>query len=119
MKAVCLAAMTRPRHQRSPVEQRCVLFLPSELERHTRALHPQPSFFQRTNAVTEVKIYSNAKRVELFVNGKSQGGAKPNVLHIARWPKVNLASGKNSIKVIAYADGRLIEDHCEWNLIQN
>ena len=76
-------------------------------------------FVQRTNEVTEVKIYSNAKRVELFVNGKSQGIAKPDELHIARWTKVNLASGKNSIKAIAHADGRLIEDHCEWYLIQN
>jgi beta-galactosidase len=76
-------------------------------------------FVQRTNAVTEVKIYSNAKRVELFVNGNSQGRAKSDELHLARWAKVNLASGKNFTKVIAYADGRLIEDHCEWNLIQN
>ena len=87
---------------------------------HTPVLYiTSRRFVQRTNAVTEVKIYSNAKRVELFVNGNSQGGAKPDELHIARWTKVNLASGKNSIKVIAYADGRLIEDHCEWNLIQN
>jgi len=76
-------------------------------------------FVQRTNAVTEVKIYSNAKRVELFVNGKSLGVTKPDELHIARWTKVNLATGKNFIKAIAYADGRLIEDHCGWNLIQN
>ncbi|MEI6196410.1 MAG: DUF4982 domain-containing protein, partial [Verrucomicrobiota bacterium] len=76
-------------------------------------------FVERTNAVTEVKIYSNAKRVELFVNGKSQETAKPDELHICRWAKSNLVSGKNFIKAIAYADGKLIEDHCEWNLIQN
>jgi len=30
-------------------------------------------FTERTNAVTDVKIYSNAKEVELLVNGSSQG----------------------------------------------
>ncbi len=76
-------------------------------------------FVQRTNAFTEVKIYSNAKQVELFVNGKSQGVTKPDELRICRWAKSNLVTGKNFIKAIAYADGGLIEDHCEWNLIQN
>ena len=30
-------------------------------------------FTERTNAVTDVKIYSNAKKVELLLNGKSKG----------------------------------------------
>ena len=73
-------------------------------------------FIARTNAVTEVKIYSNAKQVELFLNGQSQGKSEPDQLHIARWDKVQLVAGKNTIKVTAQAANQAVEDSCEWTL---
>jgi len=76
-------------------------------------------FVERTNALTEVKIYSNAKRVELFVNGKSQGVAKPDELHICRWLNVLLVPGTDLIKATAQVNGKPAMDSCEWMLMQN
>jgi len=76
-------------------------------------------FVERTNALTEVKIYSNAKRVELFVNGKSQGVAKPDELHICRWLNVLLVPGTDLIKATAQVNGKPAMDSCEWMLMKN
>jgi beta-galactosidase len=73
-------------------------------------------FIERTNAVTDVKVYSNAKSVELFVNGVSReknDGAN-NCVFV--WKNVTLRPGENQIEARARRDGQDLDDRCEWTL---
>jgi beta-galactosidase len=71
-------------------------------------------FTERTNAVTDVKIYSNAKEPELFVNGVSQGkrGAGENGVFI--WKDVALSPGENKISTRAQSGDQTLTDECVW-----
>jgi beta-galactosidase len=73
-------------------------------------------FVERTNAVTDVKIYSNAKSAELFVNGHSQGkqGAGADGIYI--WKNVELSPGENKITATATANYQPVTDECVWML---
>ena len=73
-------------------------------------------FSERTNAVTDVKIYSNAKSADLFVNGHSQGkqGAGADGIYI--WKNVTLSIGANKITASATAYGQSISNECVWVL---
>ncbi len=71
----------------------------------------------RRQAVTEVKAYTNCSLVELTVNGRSMGVAKPDETHICRWPDVTLQPGSNRVEVAAHGpQGQALGDHCEWTL---
>ncbi|MGA2443918.1 MAG: glycoside hydrolase family 2 TIM barrel-domain containing protein [Opitutaceae bacterium] len=70
-------------------------------------------FTKRTQAVTTVKVYSNAETVELRVNGVLRG-RKTSTNHIFLWPDVDLAKGENQITVSARRDGHELEDQCVW-----
>jgi beta-galactosidase len=72
-------------------------------------------FTERTNAVTNVKVYSNAENVELLVNGVSQGSHGSDGDGIFTWKDVELASGKNRIEAKAARDGNDLSDGCTWN----
>ena len=50
-------------------------------------------FTERTNAVTDVKIYSNAKEVELLLNGKSLGKRSDGTNCVFIWKGVQLKPG--------------------------
>ena len=71
---------------------------------------------ERTNAVTDVKIYSNAKNPELFVNGVSQGTRSDGVDTVFIWKNVTLSPGENKIAVRAEAGGQKLNDECRWKL---
>ncbi|HXF10824.1 MAG TPA: glycoside hydrolase family 2 TIM barrel-domain containing protein [Desulfuromonadaceae bacterium] len=73
-------------------------------------------FTERTNAVTGVKVYSNAKSVELFVNDVSQGRNSHPTNAVFVWNNVTLHSGDNQIEARANHDGQNLEDHCVWKL---
>ena len=73
-------------------------------------------FTERTNAVTDVKIYSNAKTAELFVNGTSQGRRDNDGNSVFVWRQVKLASGPNAVKAQAQSNGQALNDECQWNL---
>jgi beta-galactosidase len=75
-------------------------------------------FTERTNAVTDVKIYSNAAQPELFINGVSQGKRSDGVNGVFIWKNRNLAPGENTISAQARArsDGQVLSDACVWKL---
>ncbi|MEI8291804.1 MAG: DUF4982 domain-containing protein [Verrucomicrobiota bacterium] len=72
-------------------------------------------YTERTNNVTDVKIYSNAKSVELFANGRSLGKSSTATNCVFIWKNVLLAPGENHILVKARSDGRDLTDECMWN----
>lgn len=67
-------------------------------------------YTERTDAVTDVKVYTNQKDAVLYVNGKRIGKAKADSLHRIIYNNVSLRKGTNVIKVVS---GKLI-DECEW-----
>jgi beta-galactosidase len=73
-------------------------------------------FAERTNAVTDVKIYSNAKSAELFVNGHFQGKQGAGADGIYVWKNVTLVPGENKITANAMVNGHSISDECVWTL---
>jgi beta-galactosidase len=73
-------------------------------------------FVERTNAVTDVKIYSNASEAELLVNGASQGTRQNDGNAIFIWKDVHLAPGDNHIEAHARRDGQALTDNCVWTL---
>ncbi len=70
----------------------------------------------RTNPVTQVKVYSTLPEAELFLNGKSMGKKIPNKYKTAIWENINLAKGKNEIKVRSKQGKKIMEDTCIWEL---
>ena len=73
-------------------------------------------FIERTNAVTDVKVYSNSRKVELLVNGKSQGAVKNDGNAVFVWKGVTLVKGENTVSVKASKDGKKLTDQCTWEL---
>ena len=73
-------------------------------------------FTERTNSLTDVKIYSNAGEVELFLNGRSQGTQTNGENAVFIWNNVQLAAGENKIEARASRDGRQLKDDCVWRL---
>jgi len=73
-------------------------------------------FTERTNAVTDVKIYSNAKKVELFLNGKSEGNRDHGTNGVFIWENVTLKPGENQIAARAEREGKELSDSCVWTL---
>ena len=74
-------------------------------------------FIERTNALTDVKIYSNAKKVELLLNGKSLGQSSHATNCVFIWKNVALAPGENQVVVKARRGGQDLHDECVWNLV--
>jgi beta-galactosidase len=73
-------------------------------------------FTDRTNAVTQVKIYSNAAQAELLVNGTSQGTRDNDGNGIFIWKNVTLANGENRIEAKAEKSGQTLHDECRWTV---
>lgn len=70
-------------------------------------------YVERTSPTTDVKVYSNADSVELFVNGVSRGRQTSDD-HIFRWADVSLQQGENRIEAHARRAGRRLLDSCSW-----
>jgi len=73
-------------------------------------------FTDRTNSVTDVKIYSNASNVELLLNGMSQGKRSDGTNCVFIWKDVQLKPGENHIETHAERNGQPLSDGCEWML---
>lgn len=75
-------------------------------------------FTQRDDAVTDVKVYSNAERVELEVNGQPAGAREdPRGGRIFIWKGVRLAPGQNRVQARARFGDRTEADACVWTLL--
>jgi beta-galactosidase len=72
-------------------------------------------FTERTNAITDVKIYSNARSVELLLNGKSEGYHRNAMNGLFLWKNVTLKPGENQITARAERDGRKLSDDATWS----
>jgi beta-galactosidase len=74
-------------------------------------------FTQRTQAATEVKVYSNAPSVSLEINGVPLGErTDPGASRIFRWEGVTLSPGENRVSAKAHFGASLAEDSCVWTL---
>jgi beta-galactosidase len=73
-------------------------------------------FTERTNAVTDVKIYSNASEVELSVNGIPRGKRREDANCVFIWNSVELQPGENHVQARARRDGHTLTDSCVWTL---
>ncbi|MCM1165858.1 MAG: discoidin domain-containing protein [Lachnospiraceae bacterium] len=78
-------------------------------------------FTNRPSEVPLVKVYSNADKVELFVNGSSRGTVERQTLDplystVFTWENISLEIGsENEIKAVAYlSDGSALEDTAVW-----
>jgi beta-galactosidase len=73
-------------------------------------------FTERTNAVTDVKIYSNASEVELSLNGNSQGKRSDSTNGVFIWRDVKLSPGENQVEARTERNGKSLSDRCIWTL---
>jgi beta-galactosidase len=73
-------------------------------------------FTERTNVLTDVKIYSNTDKVELLLNGKSQGRRSDGTNGVFLWKGVSLKPGENRVEARAERHGQKLNDSCVWTL---
>jgi beta-galactosidase len=73
-------------------------------------------FTERTNAITDVKVYANVSEPELFINGVSQGRSGEGVNGVFIWKNMTLSPGENKISARAETNGQAVTDGCIWNL---
>ncbi len=72
---------------------------------------------ERTDPLTEVKVYSNAPEVTLDVNGVSLGTrSDPRGDRIFRWTGVRLSPGENRVSAAAHFGPAVATDSCVWTL---
>ena len=73
-------------------------------------------FTDRTEAQTDVRVYTNLKEVTLYINGKKIGKMKPDSIRRALFNGVTLQPGQNVIRVEGKSGKQLVSDECTWNL---
>lgn len=75
-------------------------------------------FTARQRRQGELKVYSNADSVELFVNGTSLGVAAP-AQGVCRWPDVAFRPGKNEVEARGtFAHRTPVADHIEFTVAE-
>ena len=73
-------------------------------------------YHDRAYAVTDIKVYSNAARTQLYVEGKSLGTQANCANHVCLWQNVTLAPGDNRIDAQADFAGKVVSDAIVWHL---
>ncbi len=71
---------------------------------------------ERKDALTDVKIYSNAPETELVVNGVSLGKRANDGNAVFLWKDIALQPGENTIEAKAERNGAHLGDRCVWTL---
>jgi beta-galactosidase len=72
-------------------------------------------FTPREQTNTNVRVYSNCDRVELFVNGVSHGQKVPNAIRVVAWDPILLERGENRIRVVGQRQDTAVEATCTWS----
>jgi beta-galactosidase len=70
-------------------------------------------FLIRHRPFTDMKVYSNAPEVELFVNGRSLGRRTAGD-HVFRWQNVALLAGENHVAARGQFGALTVSDGCTW-----
>ncbi|MDR2937763.1 MAG: glycoside hydrolase family 2 protein, partial [Prevotellaceae bacterium] len=73
-------------------------------------------FTERTQAQTDVKVYTNLPEATLYINGKKIGKQKKDSLGRMVWSGVTLAKGSNEVKVEGKSGKQQLTDSCVWTL---
>jgi beta-galactosidase len=68
--------------------------------------------FTPRNVSAPIKVYSNCRAVELWVNGKSAGLQFGDDIHRFVWVNVELKPGKNELRAVGMDGGKTYEDEC-------
>jgi beta-galactosidase len=71
---------------------------------------------ERTEPMTDAKVYSNTGTVELFLRGASQGSRTNDGNGVFLWPGLELKPGENAIEARAQRNGQALRDSCVWTL---
>ena len=71
---------------------------------------------QRVLPLTELKVYSNARTTEAWINGRSLGALTECPQRICRWPAVALAPGANLVKAAGEFASGTVSDSVSWTL---
>ncbi len=70
---------------------------------------------QCTKDTQTVSVFTNCRKVELWVNGQSCGTVTPDKYAIAEWTDVRLSSGENRIVVRSVGDKKqVVQDEAVW-----
>jgi len=73
-------------------------------------------FTKRSELATDIKVFSNQKNIELFINGKKMDTKQPDSFKTVVWPGVQLQKGKNIIEVKTKEKGVNLTDTCVWSV---
>lgn len=74
-------------------------------------------FTERTNAVIQVKAYSNLATASLSLNHQVIGTGTNDGNGVMVWPNVRLTPGENQVEVHGRTStGQYLADQCGWNL---
>jgi beta-galactosidase len=73
-------------------------------------------YTERTNAVTDVKVYSNADEVGLLLNGNLQDRHSEAINGVFVWQDVKLSPGENHVTARAERNGKTLSDSVVWTL---
>ncbi len=69
----------------------------------------------REKQLTNVTVYSNLGTPIVYLNGQELTGVKQGATKVHFiFENVKLQQGKNSIKAVAYKDGKVFDDQIEW-----
>ncbi|SHF25974.1 beta-galactosidase [Mariniphaga anaerophila] len=75
-------------------------------------------FINRTQKITDVKVFANVKKVELWVNGEKIGMQNPDSFNTVIWKNIELVSGENTVEVKAKNGKQVLQDSCVWILLK-
>ena len=71
-------------------------------------------FVERTEARTNVRVYTNLPEATLYINGKMIGKQKKDSIGRMVWEGVSLTKGNNEIRVEGKSGKQTLTDSCVW-----